>query len=243
MILSFIGQVFNFILYQPLFNSLILIYNYLPWHDFGLAVVGLTIIIRIILYPLFIKTFKSQRAMQHIQPKIQELQKKYKDDKERQTREMLALYKSEKINPFSGLFLVIIQLPILIALYHVFQQGLVAGELNNLYPFVANPGRLNYMFLGVVNMAQSHNIMMAALAGILQFFQTKMMVPAPPREAQSSKGMAQMMQKQMLYVLPVMTALIMYSLPSALSLYLIASGIAAIIQQYFVIKKIKTPHS
>lgn len=244
MILSFIATAFDLALYRPLFNALILIYNYLPWHDFGLAIIVLTLAIRLILYPLSVKAFKSQRAMQHLQPKVQDLQKKYKDDKEKQAREMMELYKTEKINPFSGMFLLIIQLPILISLYSVFRQGLAANGLTHIYSFIYNPGHLNYIFLGWVNMAQSHNIIMAALAGILQFFQTKMMMPStPPAAAGSAKNagdMAQMMQKQILYVVPVMTGLIMYSLPAALSLYLIASGIFAIIQQYFVLKKINT---
>jgi len=243
MILSSIAALFNAILYQPLFNALILIYNYSPLHDFGIAIVGLTIIIRLILYPLSVKAFKSQRAMQRLQPKIQDLQKKYKDDRERQTREMMELYKSEKINPFSGLLVVIIQLPILIALYQVFRQGLAAGGLDHLYLFIHNPGHLNYMFLGLVDLAKSHNIIMAALAGILQFFQTKMMIPPTPASQKTKGDVAQMMQKQMLYVLPVMTGLIMYSLPAALSLYLIASGAFSVVQQYFILQSLKPRES
>lgn len=244
MIISFIGTAFNLVLYRPLFNSLILIYNYLPWQDFGLAVIGLTIIIRFALYPLSVKAFKSQRVMQQLQPKIQDLQRQYKDDKERQTKEMLNLYKEAKVNPFSGLFLVLIQLPILIALYEVFRHGLTAKELNNLYPFISNPGSLNYMFLGLVNMAQSNNIIMAVLAGVFQFFQTKMLMPASNasrgntgKPAAPKADIATLMQKQMLYVLPIVTGVIMYNLPSALSLYLIATSIFSIVQQYFIIKK------
>src|SRR5688572_820076 len=117
---GFLVNAFNTVLYYPLFNLLVLIYNYLPGHDFGIAIIVLTIIIRFILYPVSVKALNSQKALQKLQPQIQELQKKYKDDKEKQAKETLELYRREKINPFSGLLLALIQLPILIALYNVF---------------------------------------------------------------------------------------------------------------------------
>src|SRR3989344_783395 len=146
---SFIVNFFNVFLYYPLFNSLVLIYNYIPGHDFGIAIILLTIIIRLILYPLSVKALQSQKALQKFQPQLQELQKKYKDDKEKQAKETLELYRKEKINPFSGLFLAMIQLPILIALYNVFWKGLKPEELGHLYGFISNPAHINAMFLGL----------------------------------------------------------------------------------------------
>ena len=105
---------------RRLFNTLVWLYDHLPGRDFGVAIIALTIIIRFILYPLSVKTIKSQRALQGLQPKLQEVQKKYKDDREKQAKETLNLYRQEKINPFAGLFLALIQFPILIALYRVF---------------------------------------------------------------------------------------------------------------------------
>src|SRR5271169_5663201 len=114
--MNVIVSFFDFFIYFPLFNALVLIYDYIPGHDFGLAIIGLTLIIRIVLYPLSITAFKSQKAIQKLQPQLQELQKKYKDNKETLAKETLELYRTEKINPFSGLFLAILQLPILLAL-------------------------------------------------------------------------------------------------------------------------------
>src|SRR3989344_830297 len=128
---AFLINIFNVLLYNPLFNSLVLIYNYLPRHDFGLSIIILTIIIKCILYPTSVKALNSQKVIQKIQPQLQELQKKYKNDKEKQTKETLELYRKEKINPFSALFLALIQLPILIALYIVFQNGLSQEALGN----------------------------------------------------------------------------------------------------------------
>src|SRR5437868_4448363 len=96
---EFIANLFNAVLYFPLFNALVFIYNYTPGHDFGLAVIFLTLIIRLIIYPLSVKALKSQKALQTLQPKLQEIQKNYKDDKEKQAKETLELYRREKINP------------------------------------------------------------------------------------------------------------------------------------------------
>lgn len=235
---DFLVNIFNAFLYQPLFNLLILIYNLLPKHDFGLAIIFLTIIIRIILYPLSIKTLNSQKALQKLQPKTEEIKKKFKDDKERQARETLELYRKEKINPFSGLFLVIIQFPVLIALYTVFNRGLKPEELGLLYSFIANPIQVNSMFFNIINLAKP-NLIFAILASILQFFQTKMLMPKKLNNQLKETNPALMMQKQMVYVFPIITIIILINLPSALSLYWIVSGIFSIIQQYFVLKKIE----
>lgn len=233
---QFLGNFFNTFLYHPLFNGLVFLYNNIPGHDFGISIILLTIVIRLIIYPLSVKAVKSQKALQDLQPKIQEIQKKYKDDKEKQAMETLELYKAEKINPFSGIFLALIQLPILIALYTVFWKGLQPEELKLLYSFVQNPGQINSVFIGLVDLAKP-NIILAILAGVMQFFQTKMLSSSNTPKAGGSSDMAAMMQKQMLYFFPVLTVIILMGLPSAIGLYWIASGMFSIGQQYFILKK------
>ena len=100
--MSFLTLAFNTILYRPLFNALLLLYEYLPGQDFGVAIIVLTCIIRLALYPSTLKSIKSQKALQEIQPKIKEIQTKFKHKKEEQGRAMMELYKKEKINPLSG---------------------------------------------------------------------------------------------------------------------------------------------
>ena len=232
---------FYIVLYQPLFNFLVLLYNFIPGHDFGIAIIALTIIIRIILYPISVKSVNSQKSLQQIQPKLQELQNKYKNDKEKQAKEILELYKKEKINPFSGLFLAFIQLPILIALYQVFWNGLKLKELDGLYSFILNPGQINPLFLHILDLSKP-NIIFAVLAGLVQYYQTKMLIPKTDHKVTNKNkegDISQMMQKQMLYFLPVFTVIILLSLPSALGLYWIVSGIFSIVQQYFLFKKNK----
>lgn len=233
---GFLVNLFDLFLYKPLFNFLVLIYNYLPLRDFGLAIIIVTIVIRFLLYPLSVKALNSQRALQKLQPAMKEIQRKYKDDKEKQAMETLELYKREKINPFSGLLLVFAQLPILIALYKVFAYGLKPEELVNLYNFVQNPIQINPMFFGLIDLSVS-NMVFAVIAGIVQFFQTKMLLPKNQKDKSKEKDMSEMVQKQMLYVFPFLTVIILFNLPSALGLYWIASGLFSIAQQYILFKK------
>lgn len=231
----------NVILYKPMFNSLVLFYNYIPGHDFGVAIILLTLLIKIILYPLSVSAFKSQKALQDLQPKIKQIQEKYKDDKEKLAKETLELYKTQKINPFTGLLLAFIQFPILIALYAVFSNGLNPEQLINLYGFVSNPEHIKPLFVGLMDLSKP-NIYFAIGAGIFQYFQTKM-VSSVNKSSTSSGDIAQAMQTQMLYVFPVITIIILWSLPSAIGLYWIVSGVFSIIQQYLIIKKVNSKNN
>lgn len=233
---EFLANLFNTFLYYPLFNFLVLIYNYSPGHDFGLAIILLTVIIRFILYPVSVKALNSQKALQALQPQLEAIQKKYKGDKEKQAKETLELYRKEKINPFGGLLLAIIQLPILIALYKVFWQGLNSAELNNLYGFISNPVYINSMLFNLVDLSKP-NLIFAILAGIFQFWQTKMLFPKSDKNQPKSGSMTAIMQKQMVYFFPFLTVIILLKLPSALGLYWTTSSIFSIIQQYAIFKK------
>ena len=230
---------FNTILYQPLFNALIFLYQFLPGKDFGVAVIVLTIIIRIILYPLMLKSIKSQKMLSELQPKIQEIQQKYKNDKEKQAKEMMGLYQKEKINPFGGCLPLLIQFPILIALYQVFWKGLQPGAMRHLYGFTPNPGTIDPTFFGFINLAEP-SLWLAFLAGAIQFFQSKMLAPKTLKTEKKTGQMAQFsntMQKQMLYFFPVFTVFILWKLPSAIGLYWIITSLFSIGQQYLIFKK------
>ena len=233
-------NVFNAVLYRPLFNFLVLLYNYLPGHDFGLAIIVLTLAIRLILYPSSVKAIKSQKALSEIQPKIKEIQKKHKGDKEKQAKETMELYKKEKVNPFSSCLPTLLQFPILIALFMVFRafkDGLDFTQLAVLYQFVPSPGVIvEPMFLGLINLAQP-NIILAVLAGIFQFIQTKMITPKTKKSEAKSSDFSRMMQKQMVYFFPIITVFILLKLPAALGFYWIVSSLFSIIQQYIVFKK------
>lgn len=229
---------FNTALFKPLLNLLVLLYYYLPGNDFGVAIITLTVLVRIIFYPLNLKAIKSQRMLQELQPKIQEIQKKYKTDKEKLTKATLELYQKSKVNPLSGCLPILIQFPLLVALFWVFQKGLQVEEMVNLYSFVPNPGQINPTFLGIVNLALP-NIALAILCGIAQFFQTKTMTPASQLKKSGKADFSSMMQKQMLYFFPFFTVLILWRLPSAIGLYWLVTSLFSIFQQYLIFKNPK----
>lgn len=240
---------FNLILYQPLFNALILLYEYLPGRDFGTAVVVLTFLIRLILYPSMAQSLRSQRVLSGLQPKIQEIQKKYKQDLSGQSRAIIELYRKEKISPLSGIFPLLIQLPILIALYRLFWKGVGAKEMRYLYSFIPNPGEIDPTLLNFLNLAHP-SITLAVLAGVFQYFQGRtMIISQPPGGKQSEKkgaGFSDIIQKQMLYFFPIFTVFILWNLPSAIGIYWITTTLFSIGQQYLIFKKsnpvIEKPH-
>jgi len=229
------GALFNTILYKPLLNALIILYQYLPGQDFGIAIIVLTCLVRLLLYPLTSKSFKAQKAMQSIQPKIKEIQKKFKDKGE-QGKAMMELYKKEKISPFSGCLPMLIQFPILIALFFVFRNLSEGSAIDNnlLYSFVSRPEEINTMFLGLLNLAKPSAVL-AIIAGGLQFFQMKMM-HGQNKDSGDKKDFSQTMQKQMLYFFPFFAIIILLKLPSAVGLYWITTTLFAIGQQYLTFK-------
>ncbi len=230
--MNFFSLFFNEILYRPLFNGLIFLYNFLPWHDFGLAIILLTLLIRLILYPLNQKSIKSQAVLNKLQPEIKAIQQKYKDDKIRQSQEIMALYKEKKINPASGCLPILIQFPILLALYQVFLTGLKPSRLDNLYSFISRPEAINPVFLKLIDLSQA-NIILAILAGFLTFVQSKMMV----QKSSSSDGdFSAVFNKQMVYFMPLMTVFIAWRLPAGLALYWVATTLFGIVQQYLVLR-------
>jgi len=233
--MSFIVYIFNEFLYRPLINVLVLLYVYLPGQDFGVAIIVLTILIKLILYPLGSKAIKSQKALAELQPKIKEIQEKYKDDREKQGREMLELYKREKISPFAGLLPLFIQLPVLIALYRVFLVGLDPNQFSSLlYGFLPHLETVKTTFLGIIDLTKP-NAVMVILTGVFQFLQIKLI--STKTSTGKTKNLNEQLQKQMQYIAPLLIIFILWSLPSALGLYILTTTVFTIIQQYIIVKK------
>lgn len=247
-------EIFHTLFYQPLMNILIFLYQVIPGGDFGIAIIILTILIRLLLYPLSAKGIKSQRAIAELQPEIKELQKKYKDDKEKQVKEILDVYKRAKVNPFSGFMPLLVQLPVLIALYQILWvvQG---GEFANvLYGFISSPGEINSVFLGFIDLAKVGvfeadggvflfgNMLIITGAGLAQFFQMKMVQKLQPKKKKGKSDprmdMAEKIQNQMVYFFPFFTIFILFGMPLAIGLYWLVSTLFSIIQQHFILNKL-----
>lgn len=236
-----IGNIYNTIIYYPLLNLLVFFYNIIPGHDIGVVIILVTLVIRLLLAPSFHKSLKSQKALNDLQPKLNDLRDKHKDNKEAQAKAMMDLYKEHKINPFGSCLPLLLQLPILIALYQVFSKAL-NNNLTGLYSFVARPENINPSFLGLIDLSQKSSsspagIVLAVIAGAAQYWQSKMMMT---NATQSNDPTAKAMQVQTTYVLPIISIVIAMSLPAGLPLYWIVTTLFAVGQQYYIIRKQET---
>ncbi len=233
------SNLFNEVLYRPLFNALIILYQYFPLHDLGIAIILLTVLIRLVLFPLFYKGAKDQAIMQRLAPKIKEIQKNHKADREKQAKAMLELYREHKVNPMSGFLLLLVQLPVLIALYRVFLKGLSSEALGALYLFVSRPDVLNLHFFGVINLSQ-RSILIVILAAVTQFFQGKLSLPQTGNNKNTGElSSAERIGRQMVYLGPVIAVIFLINLPSAVALYWLTTSVFSVIQQMVINKRLE----
>ncbi|MBI3981158.1 membrane protein insertase YidC [Candidatus Microgenomates bacterium] len=234
------GDLWNAILYQPLLTALIWLYNIL-FHNFGLAVIALTIIIRAVLVPITIPALKSAKKMMELKPHLDALKEKHGNDKQRLQQEQLRLYKEHGFNPLAGCLPYLVQFLVLIALYQVFINFLNNGQVNGL--------TINKVFLGIDLSKPDRTFILPLLAGATQLILSLMMMPSAASKNVLLKGpeekvttekkakeedMQESMQKQMLFLMPAMTVFFGFSLPSGLALYWVVTTVFSVVQQYFV---------
>ncbi len=229
------AELWNTIILEPVLNSLIAMCTVLGG-NFGLAIIVLTVVVRLIMFPLTVRQTQSTKAMQSLQPKMQELQKKYAKNQQKLQQEMMKLYKEAGINPLGCLWPMLIQLPIWIALYQSIMHALAATPENllnlsqHLYSWAAvgQAVPLNEHFLWLRLSRPDPNLILAILVGGTMWVQQKMVTPptADPRQ-RSMTSMTTMM-------MPLMFGFFTLSFPSGLALYWVVSNIIGIIIQYFV---------
>jgi YidC/Oxa1 family membrane protein insertase len=244
-----IAKFFTLILYQPLFNGLIGLYHLIP--DMGVAIVLLTLAIKVLLWRPSISALKAQKSNLELQPKLKALQAKYKNNREELGRQLMGFYKQHRVSPLSSLWPVLIQLPILIALYQVFIAGLqtdsathvlVGDQINNLYgglKSIYDSRPLDNTSLGI-DLAAKGNIVLAVLAGLLQFWQSRMlMAPKPVAKVPGAQdeALAATVSRQTTYFLPIVTVVFGYQFPAGLALYWVVSTAFAIGQQQYFLKR------
>jgi len=227
--------IWSVVLYQPMLNFLVFIYIYT--NNFGIAVILLTVLIKYLLNPLNKKALESQKAMAEIQPKIKEIQSRNKENPELQAKEMIALYKEKKFNPFSSIFLLLIQIPVIISLFYIFKGG-IDIDPQMMYSFIAFPETINPYFLGIDLSAP--NIFIAVLAAIGQYIQAKTGIVSSNKNKDSKDKTVEateMIQKQMVFMLPIITLFVLFALPSALGLYWLVTTVMTIYQQKNILKE------
>jgi len=235
------SNLFHAFLYEPILNLLVFLYNVVPGHDLGIAIILLTIIIKIVLLPLSKQSIKSQKALQELQPKINEIKAKYAGNKEEMGRAMMDLYKKNKVNPFSSCLPLLIQLPFFFAVFKVFKDGLNETTLSFVYPFIDRPQEISSTFLGLVDLSKP-SVVLAVLAGGAQFWQAKMMITKKAEvktEGAKDENIMAAMNKQMLYFMPAITIFIGITLPGGLSLYWFVITILTVLHQIYIFRKDK----
>lgn len=224
------GDLFFSVLFQPLYNLLVFIYDLAPWGGLGGAIIVLTVLVKGLVLPLTYKSMKAQKEMQEIQPKIAEIKERLKDNKEAMAKELMSVYKVHNVNPFASCLPTVVQIVIFLALYRVLLAGIHSIDPAVLYTFVTNPGSMSSVFLGI-DLAKV-SIPLAVISAVAQHLQARQMVTRrPPKAVQATSAamdedMTAMMNKMMLYLLPVVMFIASATtLPGGLTLYIFVSTV------------------
>jgi YidC/Oxa1 family membrane protein insertase len=233
--LEIIGDVFREVLMRPLANSLVLLYLLL-FRNFGLSIIGLTVLIRLITMKLTLKQIKSTRAMSTVQPKLKEIQSRYKNDRQKISSETFRIYKENGVNPIGCLGPMIIQMPIWIGLYWALIRVLPSSPEN-----LADLSKLLYSWLPMVHTAvpvdssflwldlsvPDSSFILPLMVGASMWLQQKMMTypSQDPKQQQT--------QQMMLWMMPLMFIFFSFSFPSGLALYWVISNLMGVAIQYF----------
>lgn len=227
-----IGYLWNTLLENPMVNVMIVLNNLL-FGNFGLAIIAFTIIMRIITWPLMSKQIKASREMSKLQPRIQEIQKKYKDPRRRQ-EETMKLYREAGMNPLGCLLPMLIQMPIWIALYNTIRTALgttpeaLLNLSQRLYPwsYIQHAVPLENHFLWLDLGRPDSTFILAVLVGVTMYIQQKMTTPA------TTDPRLQSQNNMMLIMMPMLFAYFTITVPSGLALYWAVSNLIGIMLQY-----------
>jgi len=232
------------LVYDPLYNGLVYLVDIVPAHDMGIAIIILTILVKVALIPLSRQAIRTQVAMRAIAPDVEAIKEKFKDKQEEQARAIFALYRERNIRPFASFFLILLQFPILFGLYWVFWKGgLPNVDTAILYSFVPAPENVKMDFLGLIDMG-GRSILLAATAGLTQLLYARLsMGPRKPKEKTDkptfSGDMAHSFDLQARYVLPIIVAGIAYTVTAAIPLYWTASNLFMLAQEFAMGRRFK----
>jgi len=229
---------FEELLIRPLYNGFVFLIDIVPGGEVGLAIILLTLIVRAVFYPAFAASIRTQIAMSAIQPEVDEINRKYKDDTQERARRTMALFKEKKVRPLAGLLALLVQIPIFIALYFVFfREGLPNIEMDLLYSFVSVPAIVQTNFFGFVDLLANHNIFLAALVGGTQYLVTKLSLARTPKRTGASPEveMTHKLQRSlMLYMLPGLMTVLTYTFPAGVGLYFLTGNVVSLAQEFYI---------
>lgn len=232
--------------FDPVYNTLVFFIDIIPGGDVGLAIIATVLLVKTVLLPISIKAVKTQKIMRDIEPKLKEIKKKHKDDKQEQAQAMMAIYKDAGMNPFASILLVLLQIPIIIALYFSVSSGggvpLPAINVDLLYSFIMAPDAANVTmnFIGWIDI-NGKSIILAIAAGVTQYIHVTLTMPKlapkePGADPDFKEDFMRNMQTQMKYVMPILITVVAYTISAAIALYFLISNLTSIAQEYFVRK-------
>lgn len=239
-----IQSLFHSAIYLPIYNALVFLVGVIPGGDVGVAIIVLTILIKLALFPLSIVAVRTQMVMRKIDPELKRLRQELKDKPEELAKKTLEIFKEKKINPLASIFPILIQIPVIIGLYFVFRlEGSGVGfDPNLLYSFISAPMHASFSFLGLINLTSS-SIILAVLVAASQFVASRLMMPKSPEPEEGGPSLksdlARSMHLQMRYVFPVVIGFIAYAISAAIALYFIVSNLFAIGQELYVRKRVR----
>ena len=223
------GNLFLQIIERPLLNLTILLYGTVGFADLGIAIILMTIVVRLVLMPLSVRTARAQRAMGLLAPELERVKSAHKGDTAAQSEAVMKLYKQNGVNPLAGCLPLLIQIPLLLGLYRVFILVIKPQALTLLYSFIPHPGSINHLLLGFLDIAMPSRTL-AVVAGLFQFALGRITSSSP----QGVPNAAAAMNKQMMYLLPAIIIVIGWSLPAGLSLYWAITTLFSIGEQLYI---------
>lgn len=267
-------EFFSAVIIQPIFNLLVLIYAILPGHNFGLALILFTIVIRLLLWPLVKKQLHQVKVMRKIQPELRKIKKEAKGDRQKEAMLTMALYKEYGVNPFGSIGVMLLQLPILIGLYAGLNR-LIKDEgqiISYAYPFLQDLGWMKHLaenihafdmtLFGIVDLSKAAlgsggiywpAMLIVAASAVIQFYTSKQLIPTD-KEARKLRDILKQagegkqadqsevnaaVSRSTIYMLPAMVFIFTVNIASALSLYWLAGGLVAFIQQSIILREDK----
>jgi YidC/Oxa1 family membrane protein insertase len=232
---------------QPLYNVFIYLIGVMPGGDVGLALIAMTIAVRLIFYPAYSSSIRTQMGMAAVQGELDEINEKYKDEPNEKAQRIMALYKERNIRPFSSFIAVLAPIPIFIALYYsIAREGLPHIDTDLLYSFVHVPATVNVEFLGFLNLLAAHNVILSVIVAFLQYIVVRLSITRTKKVASAQKPLAKdkaqaqaMQQNLMLYALPVLYIGIVYSLPAVAGLYFGITNLFSVGQELLIRHQLK----
>jgi YidC/Oxa1 family membrane protein insertase len=227
--------------FDPIYNALIFFINHIPGGDVGVAIIFLSIVVKLLLVPISLKAARTQHAMRDIEPELRAIKERNKGNRENEARETLELYRTSGVSPFISIILLFIQVPILIALYLSVSSGggVPLPDINTslLYNAIPTPETVNMLLLGVLDMAK-RSLPLAILAGVTQFLHASISMGPVPK-AQSEKpsfkeDFTRSMHLQMRYVMPLLIVFFAFTISASVALYFTISNLLNIAQEYYL---------